>query len=379
MATVFSLSGRSCALSRNRSIPISRWACCGLGIVLAVLAWRQPANACDLCAIYTATESQAGRTGLRLGVAEQFTRFTTLLDGGKSITNEGERMYSSITQLMAGYNFTETFGLQLNLPIISRSFRRFEDGELRKGDETGLGDAALLAMYSPLRWSEGNFILRFTMLGGIKIPTGKTGRLREERDEAPNAVPQFPDVPGRGLPGVFLSAERSGGRSGRTSREHSEGEQASGIHGHDLALGSGSVDGILGMRFFATWKRLYAAGSLQYFLRTQGRFKYRFANELLWTIGPGFYLTVDDVALERGYTLALAAQLNGETKGQDRIAGALLDDTAVTALYLGPALLFTWGQSLQVSLGGELPVLQKNTAIQILPDFRVRAALTYRF
>ncbi len=367
---------RSRAPARDPSVPAHRWLRGALSAVLVLLAASVPTRACDLCAIYTATESQAGRTGFRLGVAEQFTRFATLRDGGRSISNEGEKMNSAITQVMAGYNFTETLGLQVNLPIISRTFTRFVDDELESDDETGLGDMSLLALYSPLRWVDNSTVVRLTLVGGIKIPTGKTGRLGEEVGGDPNAVPDFPNVPGRGLPGVLVGERAS---SGRLSRRHSEGERPSGIHGHDLALGSGSVDGIIGARFFTTWKRLYASGFVQYFLRTQGRFNYRYANELLWRFAPGAYLALDESALRRGYTLALSAQLNGETKGQDRISGALLDDTAVTALYLGPALLFTWGESLQASLGGELPVLQKNTAVQIMPDYRIRAALTWRF
>src|SRR5512146_2392090 len=77
-------------------------------IVLAVAALLVPATAraCDICAIYAATDVAEGRTGLRLGFAEQYTQFgTEQLDGKKVANPFGEHLYSSNTQLFAGYQF----------------------------------------------------------------------------------------------------------------------------------------------------------------------------------------------------------------------------------------------------------------------------------
>ncbi len=349
---------------------------------LAVLAGCLPsaAAACDLCAIYTATEVQQGRTGFRISVAEQFTYFGTTRDFGKAVTDaDDEEMKSSITQFVLGYNFTETIGAQLNVPFISRHFKRFEGEELVDDDETGFGDISLIGTFVPFRWVGTDSVIRTSIMAGIKLPTGRTGRLREELEavEDDTTVPDFPDVPGRGLPGFPPAVSTSTGTS--VSNHGTGGDNESALHGHDIALGSGSVDGVFGARLFGSWKRLYAAGFVQYFVRSQGRFNYQYANELLWRFGPGVFLALDDVALGRGYTLNLAAVFSGETKGKDTISGIDLDDTAYTGLYLGPQTIFTWGESLQISLAGELPVEQKNTAVQLVPDYRIFGAFTWRF
>ena len=63
--------------------------------------------------------------GLRLGVAEQWTRFATLQRGDDEIRDPyDERLESSITQLVAEYRFTERLGVGLYLPVIDRTFRR---------------------------------------------------------------------------------------------------------------------------------------------------------------------------------------------------------------------------------------------------------------
>lgn len=352
-----------------------------LGLTALVGFPARRADACDLCAIYTATEVQQSRTGPSLGVAEQFTYFGTTRDDGHTVAGaDEEEMSSSITQIVFGYNFSETIGAQLTVPIIARNFKRFEEGVLVDDDETGFGDLSLVAFYSPFRWVSVDSVVRTTLMAGIKLPSGDSDRLGEETAEAEDdtTVPDFPDVPGRGLPGFFTDTANYTGTAVSNHTNH-DGGTASALHGHDIALGSGSVDGVFGARIFSSWKRLFANGSVQYFVRSRGSFNYQYANDLLWQVATGAFLALDDVALERGYTLNLSALFSGETKGKDNLSGVKLDDTGYTALYLGPSMTFTWGESLQATLAGDLPVLQNNTGVQLVPDFRIRGGLTWRF
>ena len=71
--------------------------------------------------------------------------------------------------------------------------------------------------------------------------------------------------------------------------------------------------------------------------------------------------------------------LSGETKGFDTQAGETATDTGITALYVGPGFDFTWGSSLSAEIGADLPVILNNSSYQIVPDFRLRAALVWRF
>jgi len=148
----------------------------------------------------------------------------------------------------------------------------------------------------------------------------------------------------------------------------------SGIHGHDLTLGTGSFDGIVGTGIFTRWKKLFLTANAQYAIRTKGDFDYQFANDLTWSGGPGVYL-----ALGHQYTLALQAVVSGEHKDTDTFQGASADDTGVTAVYLGPQLSLTWGSKLSAQVGADLPISIDNTALQTVPDYRVRAGLTWHF
>jgi len=297
------------------------------------------ARACDLCAIYSATELRESRTGLRLGIAEQFTSYNTLQQDGEKVANPaGEWLNSTITQLLAGYNFTPRLGVQVNVPLISRYFRRQEATGVVHGDETGIGDLSLLANYEAYSDVTENGVVRLNLIGGFKLPSGNSHRLKEELAE--------PD----------------------------EAETPSGIHGHDLALGSGSLDGVFGVQLFWSWQRLFLQSAIQYIVRTQGSFDYQYADDLMWNGGPGAF-----VLISHDYTLGVQAVLSGESKGKDTLAGVPADDTAITSFYAGPGLLFTWGTSLGAELAGDIPVVQNNSALQIVPDYRVRGGFTWRF
>jgi len=296
-----------------------------------------PALACDLCAIYSANQARGeiGK-GPFAGLAEQFTHFGTLQQDGDKVPNPtGQYLDSSVSQLFGGYNFNESVGVQLNLPLIYRSFKRPELTGIDRGTVSGLGDISLIGHLQAYRRETKNFTFSWSLLGGMKFPTGDDERIKEELG------PEAPE---------------------------------SGIHGHDLTLGTGSFDGIIGTGFFTRWKKFFLTAATQYTIRTEGSFDYQFANDLTWAGGPGFFLLLRDK-----YTLALQAIVSGEVKGRDTFQGEKTEDTGVKAVYLGPQLSFTWSEKLSVEAAVDLPVSIYNSSFQAVPDYRVRAGLTWHF
>jgi len=305
-----------------------------LGAVLAAVC-AQPVFACDFCAVYAATEAQ-GNSGIGFygGLAEQFTYFDTFQSGGQDRPNpDSEHLSSLMSQLFAGYNFNDRLGLQFNLPVIYREYAATDSGVRRHGSEIGLGDALLLGNVRLYKKRTVDYTFNWNALAGLKLPTGDSGHLRA-----------------------------------------SEPDFAAGIGGHDLALGSGSFDGVIGTDIFARWKKLFLTAGTQYAIRSEGDFGYQYANDLSWSGGPGVY-----VALKDDYTLSLQAIVSGEYKPEDTRNGVATDDTAETSVYLGPQINFTWGSRLSAQLGADLPVSIKSSGEQIVPTFRIHAAITWRF
>lgn len=322
-------------------------------LLLALALAARPVQACDICAIYSATDITEEKTGVRLGFAEQYTHFTTEQLNGKEQPNVyGEHLYSSNTQLFGGYQFNKRIGVQLNVPILYRSWRRvLEDGDIQESTRASIGDIALIANLLAYDALWDNSIFRFTLLGGLKFPTGNADFLSEELEEN----------------------EEEPARAKHGGEDHGTTYQ-SGVHGHDLAFGSGSVDGIVGYTIYWSYYRFFMTAAMQYKATTEGSFDYQFANDLTWLGGPNYYLLLD-----HDYALSVGASLSGETKGLDTQKGQHLDDTGITSLYVGPAFDFAWESRLTAEIAADLPVVQNNTAYQIVPDFRLRAALVWRF
>jgi hypothetical protein len=337
-------------------------------LAAAITVDRAPsASACDVCAVYTATEMRESRTGFRIGVGEQFTRFERLQDDGHEIDNPGEYLNSSITQLLLGYDFTSWIGLQLNLPIIARDYRRLESERLVRGNVSGIGDLSLIALVRPFSWVGEDIVVRTALVGGLKFPSGDSDRIGEEVEEDPHEG------------GEDDGAEEDyHGEHGVSRQAHGGVPQGAmamgGIHGHDLALGSGSVDGIVGGTAFASWRRAFTSVSLQYAVRTKGSFDYRHANELDWLTGVGVY-----ALLEPEYSLALQMIASGAYKGNDELDGQSLDDSRAAFVFLGPGVTFTWSTSLGADITADLPVSRDNTGVQIVPSYRIRGGMTWHF
>lgn len=292
-------------------------------------------------------------------VAEQFTHFGTLqLDGHEVDNPTGQYLDSSITQLVAGYSFNSRFALQINVPLIYRSFERPEGFAIDRGTESGLGDVSLLGKFVLFHHQSGgsaslkfddpknphfespdpDFTVSALLIGGVKFPTGNTDRLKEEFNEV--VVPGAPE---------------------------------SGIHGHDLTLGTGSYDGIVGGQFSLRYKSFFFQADTQFTVRGDGAHQYNFANDLSWSGGPGFYLVRNHQTI-----VGLKLACSGEHKDVDRFHGQPAADTGITSVFLGPRLIASHGK-LSAELAAELPVSIDNTALQAVPDYRLRGSFAIRF
>lgn len=312
------------------------------GIILGILIGTSPANACDICAIFSAnTAAGWGGRGLHAGFAEQYTSFGTLQNNGAKVPNTvGQYMDSAVTQTFLRYNFNKRLDLQLTMPIIERHYKRPSGTSVQTGNVFGIGDMSLIGRVMPYQKFTTHFSLNTHIIGGIKFPTGSTTRLAEELSEVAPAP----------------------------------GEVPSGIHGHDLTLGSGSFDGVIGGDAYLRWYRFLATTSIQYAIRSTGSYDYRFANDLQWSAGLGGYFLLRDTM-----TLAGQAVFSGDHKGLDTMSGTSMDDTGITTLYGGPALLLTWKEKLGATLAADIPIVMDNTALQVVPTYRIRASLMWYF
>ncbi|HLX68961.1 MAG TPA: hypothetical protein VKV04_04960 [Verrucomicrobiae bacterium] len=323
-----------------------------IGAILTVLC-AQPLLALDFNADYPRIPTPLStNSGFFAGLAAQGTYFnTTQLNGHPALGHGGipapigEQYLTSITsEPFFGYNFSDRIGLQLELPVIYREYEAIQSvgNAIRlfnfiHGSQFGLGDIRLLGNFALVKMDTPDFAVDWNATAGIKFPTGNADQLSKTN---------FPF----------------------------------GITRADLALGSGSYDGIIGTDVSLRWCRFFATAETRYSIRSEGAFDYQYANDLSWYGGPGAYLVRSDDS-----TLSLQAIVSGDTKGKDTAPAVQhgspvsVGDTGETGIYLGPQINFTWRDEVSAQLGADLPVSIVTTGIQIVPTYRIRAAVTVWF
>lgn len=310
--------------------------------IAATAALPSLANACDLCAVYAADQAN-GRNGggLYVGLSEQFTRYDNLRDNGDKIADPARQFLdSSITQFLIGYGFNKRFSIQLSVPYIDRTFRRPVGETVPVSSVSGLGDLSLIGQFTPWRYDSEDWTISTRLLGGFKFPTGDSQRISEELTEDEGESPIGP----------------------------------SGIHGHDLALGSGSIDYVFGGDGIIRYGLWTARANLQYALRTRGDFDYRFGNDVQWSAGLGRYL-----ALEETRTLVANVNVSGEYKSFDRFQGSQPEDTQSRILFIGPGLTGSLQDAYSLDLRADFPIKEFGSSVQVLPSYRFRLSFIARF
>jgi hypothetical protein len=313
-----------------------------------------PAWACDSCGcVYCnpgslSTFETSGNTGnvdsfFFATVGWQFTDYGTLrsMPAGGASLNQYED--SSQTQFLLGYQFNNSLNVQISIPYIYRWYQIDSGAGLVKGDVQGFGDTRVIANYIPLSKDTGDWKYSWRVSGGVKIPTGDPNLLSLES-------PNYAGTDALAAP-------------------------TSAVGGHDVALGSGSYDLIVGTGFSVEYQRWFMDADMDYQIRGTGYDGYRYANEVSLDAGPG-YRIVDNSA----YKLSLQLVAAGEHKGADTAQDQTTPDTSITQLMLGPRVLLTWGDKLTANLGLELPVMQEvGEGFQAVATYRLKGDLQFRF
>ncbi len=321
-------------------------------------------SACDLCACYmpgpeSAVAAVSNGVNFFTAVSENYSRFGSLRDNGVKVPNPtGQYENSFNTQFVVGASFwDDKLSLQLTLPWLYRSFRRPEGFAIDQGHESGIGDMSLLANYRLFAWGEG----------AHEITTG---------DGKKAVTTVAPESPWSGGFHVFAGMKLPTGNPDRIAEEFSEvdvpGAPESGIHGHDLALGTGSFDGIFGAQFFTRYKSL--------FLEADGQFTWRGVGSSAIAMpmtSPGMPV----LAFTCGATATAAwpwrrrSPVNTKARTPSR---ASRRDTGITAVYFGPRVMANFGH-FSADVGADWPIVINNTSFQAVVDYRLHAAVSYHF
>lgn len=320
-----------------------------LGAGLLLLSGASAGFACDPCGMHSSVQIPGVMNSLRttglepgswtLSASEQFSTFRITGENDLRTTESDLELIRnlSVTQFIAAYNLSSRAALQVNVPLVVRDYEHFERFAKVRDTEAGLGDMSVLGTYSPYSYNdvENRFFIAGT--GGIKLPTGDTGSLTRVANE--------------------------------------DGESAdTRVQGRGLTLGTGSVDVPLGLVTYGRTGRVQLFASAQYTIRTEGAADYQFANDLAWSVAPGWLFLIGEEE-----SLSCSVVFSGENKGGDHIGDELLPRTAVNNLYLGPELFYSMTNRIAVLVGIDLPVAIDVGGAAVKPETRSRLAISLSF
>src|SRR5262245_41690029 len=261
-ASVATRSSSTSSITDSGLLVKARMARAGLFLAgFLVLAAAPRTHACDVCTTYCPADDPDGvvSKGLQLGMAEQFTYSGTVRLGETEISNRADQyLSSSATRFFLSYTMSDKLDLQLHLPILHRAFRRFQGVRLDEGTLTGLGDVTLVSGLTVARKAKANSSIRLKALGGFKLPTGST-EVFDELD---------PNNP-HGADGAFPDPKDA-------------------VHPHQLALGTGSLDLVLGVDVAMAWNRVSLAAAAQFSNPLLTRDDFRPGESLNWLMSGGF-------------------------------------------------------------------------------------------
>ena len=317
-----------------------------------ILFFSKVASACDPCALYNASRMFGhSPESFTLGVSNQYTSFDKATKPDSGSIRDGELVKGfNTTQLNFGYDLNEKSGLQLTLPLVTRRFNTISRYQSESDSDFNLGDSIIAGNYSFYNYRDGEVVVLAGVTAGIKLPTGDTGVLED----------------------VSTSGANGGLKTKNLFKHHQLSSSSGG--GRALTFGSGSVDYIVGANLLTRYKRYFFLTNYQYTLRTEGDFDYEFADDMVWSTGPGYYFAVDDK-----YTVGTRVVASGEYKASDKLKGNKVEYSALSNLYVGPEIIATINNRYFIETGIDFRTSSEDASLTVVPTTRFRFSLSYRF
>lgn len=293
--------------------------------VLVVISVASSGFACDSCSSMPVFPEGGTPGQTSIGIYGQYNK----IDNPSS----HHKITEYDLQTVLSHGLSERWSATVVIPYLHKTL----DDE---PTEDGIGDCSLEAVFHALR-SSG---LQANIFAGITVPTGDTDPLEEERE-------------------VYLE-----------NLEHGEGEDHHHAHGHHLALGSGSVDALLGGSLLYTKDAWTGTAQAQYRLTTEGDYVFEYGDSIQAQAGLEY-------AVLRGATSSTAIGIDTSISWQDnnQVMGVEQEGGNDTIVYAGPTASYKRVNGLKASFGWDFAVSDGGEGLDGAADKRCWANLACVF
>lgn len=297
-------------------------------LMYATVAWAVPINSPNARTLFGGFTLFAPRV--------KITRATTLLHDGRRVSDPRSQDLIVVEEdVTAVYGLTGDLTVGVSLPIVEKRLRfQTPSGEKATIAVDGLGDLSLVAAYRVFREDVPLGTTQLSVLGGLKLPTGRASQTDPD-------VPLLTDGTSDRLP-------------------------------PSLQLGSGSVDGIIGLGGVKNIRWLTFYGSIQAKINGNGAHEFQAGNIIFYD------LSADYVFLE-SRNLILILELNGVYSEKSEQRGTPIPDSGGNTLFISPGVQYLPLPYLILETSIQVPVLQELNGRQLGTDFTAVAGFRYLF
>jgi hypothetical protein len=336
-----------------KSLVFSICACVRVVFIVAVaLAAAVPvqlvqAQDCDRCVANNYLQSailneQANHIGLQLSYDYRHT----MLTGSSDTPNAAdEKVATTLVNLYYSQRLLEGTTLDLYLPFESKAYTARPNYTYDSGRDSGLGDISIVATQQLFHGVAERRLVDWRARAGVKLPTGDASQLDnyppELRAPAAGGGPVYP---------------------------------TSGIYPYDRAIGSGSVDWIVGSSYVARYDDFFGVVDGQFIGRTTGDNDFTRGNTVSVHVTPGYIFSYAkgnefSVMLDAAYRYDAQSDYNGST----------VDNSGQTAFLMGPQLMGNFQGWLLATVGVSLPLYQTVEGTQLASDYQILASVMTGF
>ncbi len=269
----------------------------------------------------------------------------TMLTGSTDTPNAAdEKVATTLINLYYSQGLVEGTTLDVYLPFKSLAYTERPNYTYDSGRDSGLGDISLVLTQQIFGGLRDRKMVDWRVRGGVKLPTGDSSQL----NNYPQA-PVAPDPQGRVYP-------------------------TSALYPYDRAVGSGSVDWIVGSSYVVRYEDFFGVVDGQFIGRTAGENDFTFGNTVTVRVTPGYIFSYAkgnefSILLDAAYRYDAQADYDGTT----------VADSGQTAFTMGPQLMGNFRNKVLASIGIALPIYQNVEGTQLASDYQILASVMTGF
>lgn len=300
---------------------------------------------CDFCILSQGISPLETVKGAGIRINERYTLLDEVYKGAEKVTNPGAKEEFRTTEVTGFYTATEDLMLLGVVPYkitkLDGHLHVHADGDMEvhkdmKGEESGLGDVALLGRYTFFKTHTIDATTAVAGILGVKFPTGKT--------------------------------------DGKTS----DGMEFLDSH---LQLGTGSTDYLVGLSLSHAIQKFSLSANLLGIIATEGKAgntKHQFGNSINYDITAKYRIHPYEFA-PTTTQLFLAIGINGETREREKESGIEVVNSGGSTIYAAPAIQLALPPHWIAEIQYQHPIYHNLYGIQMAEDYRFTGGVTYLF